>query len=98
MFDLKMTPMGFEQLSAVQLGSAIGLQSIPAGANVAILTPVGADVMYRDDANAGSVSATVGTILKDSVQFQYTGALSQLRFILKSATPVLNVQYYKLAG
>ena len=95
MGPLKLTPLGFQQLSASNLSSAYPLTP-PAGANVALLNPETANVRWRDDGVAPT--ATVGMLLIADAFIEYWGNLSAIQFILVSGSPLLNVSYYRIAG
>lgn len=93
-----MVPLGYCQLSAVQLGSAVGLAScsggIPAGATMAVLQADTANVRYRDDGTAPT-SSVGESIVSGQIPMLYTGSLSNLKFIAATGSPVLNVLFYR---
>lgn len=88
-----MNCLGYEQLSATQLASAIGLQSIPAGCECVWLQAETANVRWRMD---GTNPATaVGMLLVASaVPTVIVGKLADLKFVAASGSPLLNVTYW----
>lgn len=90
---LRYLPLGIVQITA--LSAAKGL-TVPAGANVAVISPETQAVRYRDDGTAPT--ATVGIPIAVSQEFVYTGSLSTIEFIEQTASAKLNVAFYKIAG
>lgn len=89
--------MGYQQLDS--LGSATkltvpqkDLSGLAGSPRIAIITPEGQGVRWRDDGVAPT--ATVGMPLAAGVTLQYDGDLTQIQFIQQSATAKLNVTYY----
>lgn len=95
MGPLKLTPLGFQQIGAIALADAIGL-TVPAGANVAVLTALAAAVAWRDDGTAPT--AAIGNQIAAGATLEYYGNLNAIQFILVTGSPTLNVSYYKIAG
>ncbi len=96
---LPIVPLGYCQLSNVQLASSTPLSScaggIPAGATMAFLQAETAPVRYRDDGTAPTTA--LGMLVVNGVggQIFYTGTLSKLRFIGASGSPLLNIAFYR---
>lgn len=99
MGPLRLTPLGFQTISAATLAAATSL-TVPSGANVAVIsvTGAGAGVSWRDDGTAPTASVGQIILATASVPFEYYSNLSAIQFILSAASPVLNVSYYKIAG
>lgn len=99
MGPLRLAPLGFQQLDATALAAAHALTP-PTGAQVAVLSVVGANsgVSWRDDGT--DPTASVGQIILATAPqpYEYWGDLAAIKFILTANTPVLNVSYYKIAG
>lgn len=66
---------------------------IPFGATLAYLSVETAGVRYRDD--GGAPTATVGQPLASGVAILYAGTMSALQFIAQSASPVVNISFYR---
>lgn len=95
MQNLKLVPMGYQQIGAAALAAA-QLLTVPAGANVALIGVDTAPVRWRDDGTAPT--ATVGMQIAIGGTLEYWGNLANIQFILASGAPVLNVSYYKAVG
>lgn len=88
---------GYQQITSlsaatgltVPVTDATGLSAKP---TIAIITPEGQAVRWRDDATAPS--ATVGMPLAVGVTLQYDGDLTKIRFIEQTAGAKLNISYY----
>ena len=95
----KGVPLGFQQLTATQLASAVSL-NVPAGANFAVISVETAAVRFRDDGAAPT--AAIGVLLvptsDGTLPFEYWGNLSAIQFIAQTGSPIVNVSYYKNAG
>ena len=93
----RIVPLGYCQLSAMQLSSAVGLSScsggIPSGATMAYIQSEVAGVRYRDDGTAPTSS--VGVIIANATPIFYVGTLSALQFIAQSGSPLLDVLFYR---
>ena len=96
MISQRYVSLGFQQISAATLATAVGL-TIPAGATVALLSVDTAPVRWRDDGTAPTASIGM-PIPSGQAPFQYSGTLANLQFIAESGSPVLNVSYYRIAG
>ncbi len=95
MQNVKYVPLGYQQLTAAQLASAVGLTP-PAGATIAVLNPETAGVRWRDDFT--SPTATVGMLIAMDDFYEYWGNLSAIKFIAAIGSPLLNISYYRAAG
>ena len=89
--------LGYQQITS--LGSATGLTVPTRDANglsvkpvMAIITPLTADVRWRDDGT--DPTASVGMPLAAGVTLQYDGDLSRIKFIQNGGTAELNISYY----
>lgn len=88
---------GYQQITS--LSSAANL-TVPArdanGLNarpvIALITPEGQSVRWRDDGVAPT--STVGMPLAAGVTLQYDGDLSKIQFIEQAASAKLNISYY----
>lgn len=88
---------GYEQITSVSSSTGLnvpavdpnGLQAKP---TIALITPEGQAVRWRDDDTAPS--ATVGMPLAVGVTLQYDGDLTKIKFIEQTAGAKLNVSYY----
>jgi len=91
----KLTPFGYEQLTALNVVSAL---SPPNGSRIAVLRCEAQNVRWRDDKdNTGYVdpTATVGQLMLTTDDLMvYTGLMGQIRFIEAAAGAILNVTYY----
>lgn len=89
--------LGYQQIttltSAVSLDVPVrdktGSLTKPA---IAIITPYGADVRWRDDGTAPT--ASIGMPLANGVTLQYDGDLSAIQFIQIGSGAQLNISYY----
>ena len=86
-----MEPISYEQVTG--LSSAKGLQSIPAGATIAMIQPEAQNVRWRDD--LVNPTTSVGMILVANDIIFYSGNLADIKFIEVSATAKINVTYYR---
>lgn len=97
MYDLRMVPLGYQQMTTA-LASAVGLASIPAGANVAILQAETHAVRYTDDGKT-TPTTTVGMLLNTTdPPYVYMGNLAAMEVIASAGGAILNISYYKLVG
>jgi len=83
------TPLGYQQLTVT---GVVGLTA-PSGSTIAFISVATSGVNYRDDGT--NPTSTVGMPVSAGQQLQYSGALSSIKFIAQSGTPVLNISYYK---
>lgn len=81
--------LGYQQITS--LSAATGL-TIPAGATLAVITPVTQGVRWRDD--GVDPTATVGMPVAAGAYFNYDGDLNRIRFIQATASAELNISYY----
>lgn len=90
--------LGYQQITS--LSSATNLTvpgvDITTGLNakptIALITPEGQAVRWRDDATAPT--ASVGMPLAVGVTLQYDGDLTKIRFIEQTSGAKLNISYY----
>jgi hypothetical protein len=89
--------IGYQQITS--LSGAVSLtvptrdaNGLSAKPTLAIITPEGAGVRWRDDGT--DPTTTVGMPLASGVTLQYDGDLSRIRFIQSTAGAILNVSYY----
>lgn len=87
--------VGTYNLSATNTASSATVTSggIPTGANQAYLEVDTAAARYRDD--GASPTTAIGQPIASGGTSYYAGTLSALRFIAQTASPVLNVSFYK---
>ncbi len=89
---------GFQQLTASNLGSAIGLTPVKNAQtgqlpNAAIMTASATAVRYTDD-GVTAPTASVGIRLPVGIApFLYQGNLGAFKAMLESGTPTLDVTY-----
>lgn len=81
--------LGYQQITS--LSAATGL-TIPAGATLAVITPLTQGVRWRDD--GVDPTATVGMPVAAGAYFNYDGDLNRIRFIQQTASAELNISYY----
>lgn len=84
-------PLGFQQLTAVQLASAQPL-TVPNGAILAVIQAATGAVAWRDDGTAPT--ASVGMAIAAGAELQYNGDLSAIQLILATAGAIANISYY----
>ena len=95
-YESKLTPLGYEQLETADIATANSLQSIPNGAQFALIQCDEEDVRWRDDGT--NPTATVGIVLPATKIIWYTGDLTKIKFIRTAANAALNISYYKPAA
>jgi len=88
---------GYQQITSLSSATAMTVPTTDAtGLNakptIAIITPEGQAVRWRDDATAPT--ATVGMPLAAGVTLQYDGDLTKIRFIEQTAGAKLNISFY----
>lgn len=88
---------GYQQITSLSASTGLTVPTIDAtGLNakpsIAIITPEGQAVRWRDDATAPT--ASVGMPLAVGVTLQYDGDLSKIRFIEQVGGAKLNISYY----
>jgi hypothetical protein len=89
--------IGYQQITSLSASAALTVPTQDANGlsvkpTLAIITPEGAGVRWRDDGVAPT--ATIGMPLASGVTLQYDGDLSRIRFIQQTASATLNVSYY----
>lgn len=89
--------LGYEQLTS--LSAATGLtvpqkdtNGLAGSPRIAIITPEGQAVRWRDDGVAPT--ASVGMPLAAGVTLQYDGDLTKIQFIEQAIGAKLNISYY----
>ena len=83
-------PKGYQQLTVSN--SAVGL-TVPTGALTALIQCEGAGVRWRDDGT--DPTATVGSIIYQTVTLPYEGTLSRFKVIRSTgADSIINIAYY----
>jgi hypothetical protein len=93
-------PLGYQQITAADLASSVGLTlpTLPHDTQVglAVIQAEGAPVRWRDDgvAPTGSVGMRIYSSSTVAGELQYVGDMTAIRFILESGSPLLNVTYY----
>jgi hypothetical protein len=94
-------PLGYQQITTAQLGSAVGLTLPGDNVIVALITVEGTPgtdtVRWRDDGTAPT--STVGMLMNMGTTgdqpMLYSGNLSTIQFIKVAGSPILNVTYYR---
>jgi hypothetical protein len=91
------TRLGYQQITSLSSASnltvpATDLNGLNQRPTIALITPEGQAVRWRDDNTAPS--ATVGMPLAVGVTLQYDGDLTMIRFIEQVAGAKLNISYY----
>lgn len=91
---LGLIPKGYTSVSGLNTVKTIGV--VPAGATMAIVTPVGGSVNYRGDGVDPTGAADGGMPLYSTAQIVLTGGqMSSFKFIEKTGnTTVLSVTFY----
>ena len=91
------TRLGYQQITT--LTSAVGLTVPTRDLNglsckpaIAIITPLTANVRWRDD--GVDPTAAIGMPLAAGVTLQYDGDLTKIKFIQNGGTAELNITYY----
>ena len=91
------TRLGYQQITSLSASTGLtvpnrdlnGLNQKPV---IALITPEGQAVRWRDDGIAPT--ASIGMPLSVGVTLQYDGDLTQIRFIEQSASAKINISYY----
>ena len=94
-------PLGYQQLTTAQLGSAIGLPGLTDNMIFARITVEGTPgtdtVRWRDDGTAPT--SALGELLNMGTTAQqpfiYSGDLTAIKFIKAAGSPILNIAYYR---
>lgn len=89
--------MGYQQITSLSSATRLtvpqrDLNGLVGTPRIAIITPEGQAVRWRDDNVAPT--ASVGMPLAAGVTLQYDGDLSQIQFIEQTGGAKLNVTYY----
>ena len=82
-------PLGHEQITSLSAAAAL---TVPAGAQVALITAQTQAVRFRDDGIAPT--AAIGLPLAAGDTLTYEGDLSAIQFIEQTASAALNIAYY----
>lgn len=99
---VRYAPLGFNQIGNTALASAVGLgkglagDAVPAGANMALISPVGQAVVFRDDGFAPD--GTTGITIPAGTFFEYSGNLSAVQITRATSGATLNVSFYSIRG
>lgn len=91
------TRLGYQQITSLSSSTGLtvpnrdlnGLNQKPV---IALITPEGQAVRWRDDGIAPT--ASVGMPLSVGVTLQYDGDLTQIKFIEQTASAKINITYY----
>lgn len=92
------TCFGYQQITSLSSAQSLTVPSVDpvtglnAKPTIALITPEGQAVRWRDD--AAPPTATVGMPLAVGVTLQYDGDLTKIRFIEQTAGAKLNISYY----
>jgi len=94
-------PLGYQQLTTAQLGSAVGLTRPGDNAVFAVITVEGTPgtdtVRWRDDGVAPT--SAIGMLMNMGTTAQqpfiYSGDLTAIQFIKAAGSPILNISYYR---
>jgi len=81
--------LGYQQIT--NLSSAVGL-TVPAGATLAVISPLTQNIRWRDD--GVNPTTSVGMPVSAGAYFSYDGDLNKIRFIQQAASAELNISYY----
>lgn len=96
-FVTRLLPKGYQQLSLSS--AAIATLTVPAGAQVALITVSTNAVRFRDDGS--NPSTTTGVLLPVTtagLPFEYAGALAALAFSWTGANATIDISYYAIEG
>lgn len=95
--DTKLTPLGEAFLTSFTVAVTAAVLAAPAGCDVAILSPVGGAINFRDDGPTATVAS--GTTLPAGLlPYPHWGTISQLSLIASSSSVTCGVMFYKRAG
>lgn len=89
--------LGYQQITSLSSATALtvpqkDLNGLAGSPRIAIITPEGQAVRWRDDGVAPT--ASVGMPLAAGVTLQYDGDLTKIQFIEQVAGAKLNITYY----
>lgn len=96
MGPLKLTPVAPDQLFSGGTFDTAETLTVPAGAQVALLSPHGTDARWRDAGVAPTT--TVGQVVKADTSYEYWGDLNTIQVIAVTPGGSMAVSYYKIAG
>lgn len=83
-------PKGYQQITSLAAAAAL---TVPAGANIVVISCEAQNVRWRDDGT--DPTASIGMRLQTGEgAFTFTGNLAALKFIEEAASAKLNVSYY----
>lgn len=83
--------LGYTQVT--NLTAAVGVGTIPAGAETVLLQCTGQNVRYRDDGT--DPTTTIGMVLVANTIYEFTVAqIARMKLIETAATAVLNISFY----
>lgn len=91
------TRLGYQQITTLSSATSLtvpykDVQGLAARPSIALITPEGQAVRWRDDGVAPT--ATVGMPLAVGVTLQYDGDLTQIQFIEQVGGAKINISYY----
>lgn len=91
------TRLGYQQITSLSSATSLTVPSVDKnGLNcrpaIAIITPEGEDVRWRDD--GVDPTASVGMPLAAGVTLQYDGDLTLIKFIEQNGGAKINISYY----
>lgn len=86
-------PLGYAQIAAGGLASAVPLPSIPAGPRMAQICVEAQAVRWRDDGVAPT--AAIGMPMAVGSCMIYSGSIAAIQFIQQTAGAILDVSYYR---
>lgn len=89
--------LGYQQISTLTSATALtvpnaDLNGLSCKPTMAMITPEGAAVRWRDD--DVDPTASIGMPLAAGVTLQYDGDLTRIKFIEQAPTAKLNISYY----
>lgn len=89
--------LGYQQITSLSSATALTIpqqdtNGLAGSPRIAIITPEGQAVRWRDDGVAPT--ASVGMPLAAGVTLQYDGDLTKIQFIEQTSGAKLNVTYY----
>lgn len=91
------TRLGYQQITTLSSATSLtvpdkDVQGLSCKPSIALITPEGQAVRWRDDGVAPS--ATVGMPLAVGVTLQYDGDLTKIQFIEQVGGAKINISYY----
>jgi hypothetical protein len=90
---IRYAALGYQQLTSISASTGL---TVPAGADLVVLSIEAQGVRYRDDGTAPT--AAIGMLLPSGSVFEYTGNIGALRFIQATAGAIVNAAYYSQSG